>query len=278
MANNWGNSLQPAGTGQGNTLGTMFGEAMNVAQQTGLDQQIAGAAMGMVAGPLGNEDQLGKIYHLFAAHPNEVSTFFLHHLNERNQPVFIAELANLIATIVRKEMYEFFSSDMVQTQFINKEKATDLGYSTITQENIDMILANMVPIQQILQEIQEADAQAMQIVQQAKFQALTLEEQQKHRQELWQAQQQQQQWQQQQQTMMPPQRPSLLKNMFKLGAVVGAGAVGGQGAQQVANNLLIEQPNQYNQQMYGQQPGYGQVPMQGQPPQQGYNVGTGQPY
>ena len=41
---------------------------------------------------------------------------------------------------------------------------------------------------------------------------------------------------------------------------------------------MIEQPNQYNQQMYGQQAGYGQVPMQGQPPQQGYNVGTGQPY
>ena len=125
MANNWGNSLQPTGTGQGNTLGTVFGEAMNVAQQTGLDQQIAGAAMGMVAGPLGNEDQLGKIYHLFAAHPNEVSTFFLHHLNERGQPVFIAELANLITTIVRKELFAFFNSDMTTTNFINAEKALE---------------------------------------------------------------------------------------------------------------------------------------------------------
>ena len=278
MANNWGNSLQPSGTGQGNTLGTMFGEAMNVAQQTGLDQQIAGAAMGMVGGPLGNEDQLGKIYHLFAAHPNEVSTFFLHHLNDRNQPVFIAELANLITTIVRKELFAFFNSDLTTTNFINAEKALEAGYSTITDENIDMIIANMVPLQQIAQEIQQADAQAMQIVQQAKFQALSLEEQQRHREQLWQAQQQQQQWNQQQQTMMPPQRPSLLKNLFKLGTVTAAGAVGGAGAQQVATNLMIDQPNQYNQQMYGQQPGYGQVPMQGQPPQQGYNVGTGQPY
>ena len=123
MANRFGNSLQPSGTGQGNTLGTMFGEAMNVAQQTGLDQQIAGAAMGMVGGPLGNEDQLGKIYHLFAAHPNEVSTFFLHHLNERNQPVFIAELANLITTIIRKEIYGFFQSDAFKGDYINPEKA-----------------------------------------------------------------------------------------------------------------------------------------------------------
>jgi hypothetical protein len=269
---NWGNSLQPSGTGQGNNMQSMFETAMDVGQQTGLNQQIAGAAMGAMSKPLGNEDQLGKIYHLFATHPNEVSTFFLHHLNEKNQPVLLAGLATLISTIVRKELYAFFSSEATTTNFINVEKATELGFSTITDENIDMIISNMVPLQQIASEVQQADAQAMQIVQQAKFQALSVEQQQQHQQQQWQVQQQQQQWQQQQQTMMPPQRPSLFKNILKLGMVTGAGAVGGAGAQGVATNLLIEQPNQYNQQMYNQQ-------VQGQQPvQQSYNVGTGQPY
>tara|TARA_B100000902_G_C27304345_1_gene914570 strand:+ start:864 stop:1682 length:819 start_codon:yes stop_codon:yes gene_type:complete len=270
---NWGNSLQPSGTGQGNNMQSMFETALDVGQQTGLNQQIAGAAMNMVSRPLGNEDQLGKIYHLFAAHPNEVSTFFLHHLNEKHQPALLAGLAQLISTIVRKEIYGFFHSEAFKGDYVNVEKAAELGYSSITDENIDMIIANMVPLQQIQNEIREADAQAMAIVQQAKFQALSVEQQQQHREQQWQAQQQQQQWQQQQQTMMPPQRPSLLKNLFKLGTVTAAGAVGGQGAQQVATNLMIEQPNQYNQQMYGQQ-----QQMVQQPVQQSYNVGTGQPY
>ena len=275
---NWGNSLQPKGVGQGNTLGSMFDNAMTVAVDTGLNKQVAGAAMGMMAnGPLGNEDQLGKIYHLFAAHPNEVSMFFLNHLNERNQPVFIAELANLIAAIVRKEMYEFFSSDMVMTQFINKEKATELGYSTITNENLDMIIANMVPLQTIASEIQQADAQAMQIVQQAKFHALSLEEQANHQQQLMAERQRQQAWQMQQQAQMPPQRPGLFSSLLKIGAVTAAGATGGAGAQAVATNLLVDQPAQYNQQ-YNQQFVPGQ-PMPGQQmPQQGFNGVTGQPY
>ena len=274
---NWGNSLQPKGTGQGNTFGNMFDNAMTVAVDTGLDKQVAGAAMGMMAnGPLGNEDQLGKIYHLFAAHPNEVSMFFLNHLNERNQPVFIAELANLIAAIVRKEMYEFFSSDMVMTQFINKEKATELGYSTITNENLDMIIANMVPLQQIAMEIQQADAQAMQIVQQAKFQALSLEEQANHQQQLMAERQRQQAWQMQQQAQMPPQRPSLFGSLLKIGAVTAAGATGGAAAQQVATNLLVEQPAQYQQ--YNQQQFVAGQPMPQQMPQQGFNGVTGQPY
>ena len=270
---NWGNSLQPSGTGQGNNMQSMFETALDVGQQTGLTQQIAGQAMNMVSGPLGNEDQLAKIYHLFAAHPNEVSTFFLHHLNEKNQPTLLAGLAQLISAIVRKEIYSFFNGEAFTGNYVNAEKAAELGYSTITDENIDMIISNMVPLQQIASEIQQADAQAMQIVQQAKFQALSVEQQQQHQQQVWQQQQQQQQWQQQQQTMMPPQRPSLLKNLFKLGTVTAAGAVGGQGAQQVATNLMIEQPNQYNQQMYGQQ-----QQMVQQPVQQSYNVGTGQPY
>ena len=274
---NWGNSLQPKGTGQGNTFGNMFDNAMSVAVDTGLDKQVAGAAMGMMAsGPLGNEDQLGKIYHLFAAHPNEVSMFFLNHLNERNQPVFIAELANLIAAIVRKEMYEFFSSDMVMTQFINKEKATELGYSTITNENLDMIIANMVPLQTIAMEIQQADAQAMQIVQQAKFQALSLEEQANHQQQLMAERQRQQAWQMQQQAQMPPQRPSLFGSLLKIGAVTAAGATGGAAAQQVATNLLVEQPAQYQQ--YNQQQFVAGQPTPQQMPQQGFNGVTGQPY
>lgn len=274
---NWGNSLQPKGTGQGNTFGNMFDNAMTVAVDTGLDKQVAGAAMGMMAsGPLGNEDQLGKIYHLFAAHPNEVSMFFLNHLNERNQPVFIAELANLIAAIIRKEMYEFFSSDMIQTQFINKEKATELGYSTITNENLDMIIANMVPLQTIAMEIQQADAQAMQIVQQAKFQALSLEEQANHQQQLMAERQRQQAWQMQQQAQMPPQRPSLFGSLLKIGAVTAAGATGGAAAQQVATNLLVEQPAQYQQ--YNQQQFVAGQPMPQQMPQQGFNGVTGQPY
>ena len=45
---------------------------------------------------------------------------------------------------------------------------------------------------------------------------------------------------------------------------------------------MIEEPNQYNQSMYGSQQGYtgqqGQPQMQPQGVQQAYNVGTGQPY
>ena len=282
MSNNWGNTLTPSGTGQGNSFGDMFGNAMNVAADTGMDKQIAGAAMGMVAGPLGNEDQLGRFYHLLATHPNEVSTFFLHHLNEKNQPVFIVELLNAFTLIVKKELYEFFSSEMSTTNFINKEKALELGYAAITQENIDVVIANMVPLQQIAMEVERADNQAMNIVKQAKFQAMSFEDQQNHQQQQIQQEQMWRMQQQQNQQMLPPKRPSLFGNILKLGTVVGAGALGGQGAQQVATNLMIEEPNQYNQSMYGSQQGYtgqqGQPQMQQQGVQQAYNVGTGQPY
>lgn len=272
---NWGTTLMPTGTGQGNTMGTMFSSAMTVAADTGLDQQVAGAAMGMMpSGPLGNEDQLSKFYHLLAAHPNEVSMFFLQHLNEKNQPVFVANLLEAIDMLLKKNIYEFFNSAAFIGDHVDPVAATELGYSTITQENIDMVISNMVPLQQISMEIQQADAAAMQIIQQAKFQAMNVEQQQQHAQQ--QQAQQQQMWmqQQQQQQMMAPQRPGIFSSLFKIGAVTAAGAAGGAGAQNVATQLLVEQPGQQQGQQYGQQQFVPGQQMAGQP----YNGVTSQPY
>jgi hypothetical protein len=268
----------------------MFGAAQQVANDTGLGSVAMDQAMGMVGGPMGNEDQLTKFYHLLATHPNEVSLFFLHHVNEKGQPVFIAKLLEAIELLIKKNLYEWFNSGAFKGDYIDVEKAVENGYTSITQENIDMVIAHMVPLQQIAQEVQQCDAAAMQIVQQAKFQALSVEQQSQHHQQ--QQVQQQQIWSQQQQhqQMMPPQRPSLFSSLAKIAGVTAAGAVGGAGAQNVATQLLVEQPNQG----YAGQPAYGQQPQTYQMPapqtfvpgqqmplqqtyQQPYNGVTGQP-
>ena len=101
-----------------------------------------------------NEDQVQMLYQLMALHPNEVALFFLEY------PNFMSELASLIGLIVRKELYDWFSSGVMNAN-INAEKAASAGYSTITKENLDAQLAKVVPLQDMQQKVHTADMQAM---------------------------------------------------------------------------------------------------------------------
>ena len=265
----WGTSLTPAGTGNtANQIGDFFQSAGNVAQETGMTDQLMGAVQNQMSAGMANDQQLGAIYHLLAAHPNEVAMYFLTYTNDKGQPSLLVGLAQLIDLIMKKNLYEWFNGPAFKGDYVDAAKAAELGYSSITQENIDMVIANMVPLQQLAMDAQQDDARSMQILQSAHFQAMSQEQQAQHQQQQWQQQQQQQQWQQ------PPQREGFFKSLAKIGAVTGAGALGGAGAQSVATNLLV---NNQNQQPYGQQP-YGQpYQVPGQPMQQPYMHGQAPP-
>lgn len=128
----------------------MFGQA---AQDSGL----AGMAMNQVdqmTGGMKNEDQVQMLYQLMALHPNEVALFFLEY------PNFMSELASLIGLIVRKELYDWFSSGIMNAN-INAEKAASAGYSTITKENLDAQVAKVVPTQEMQNKVHQSDMQAM---------------------------------------------------------------------------------------------------------------------
>ena len=271
MSNRFGNnSLTPAGTGGAkNTLSSVFSDVAAVAQQTGLADQALGAVQHKLnGGTFGNEQQIGAFYQLLASHPNEVALFLLSYTNDKGQPSLLAGLADLIETIMKKTIFEFFNGEAFKGDYVDAAKAAELGYSTITQENIDMVIANMVPLQQMQMDIAADDARAMQIVQNAQFQAMSMEQRMQHeeQQRLQQQQQQQQQWQQQ--FNQPPQRPNIFSNMLRLGGIVGAGAVGGSAAQNIATQMLVPQPGQYPQQGYPQQ-----YPQQGYPQQNTYMAG-----
>jgi len=128
----------------------MFGQA---AQDSGL----AGMAMNQVdqmTSGMRNEDQVQMLYQLMALHPNEVALFFLEY------PNFMSELASLIGLIVRKELYDWFSSGVMNAT-INAEKAAERGYSTITKENLDAQITKVVPAQEMQNKVHTADMQAM---------------------------------------------------------------------------------------------------------------------
>ena len=95
-------SLMPSGLGQ----------VAAAANQSGLTAMAGQAAMSQVdnmTNGMRNEDQVQMFYHLLAAHPNQVALFFL------SYPNFMAEFANLIGLIVRKEMYALFNSGAIGT-------------------------------------------------------------------------------------------------------------------------------------------------------------------
>ena len=128
----------------------MFGQAANESGLTGMAMnQVDQITSGMK-----NEDQVQMLYQLMALHPNEVALFFLEY------PNFMSELASLIGLIVRKELYDWFSSGVMNAN-INAEKAASAGYSTITKENLDAQLARVVPLQDMQQKVHTADMQAM---------------------------------------------------------------------------------------------------------------------
>lgn len=225
------NSLMPNGVGNGPTQAQaqLFAQA---AQDSGLAQMglnmVDNATNGMK-----NEDQVQLLYQLMAAHPNQVSLFFLHY------PQFLNELMNTIALVVRKEMFALLNSDMIPALKVSKEHADFGTYSSITQENIDAQLAKVVPMQQLQMEVQQNDMQAMHLMNGHQQQMMMGNMQQ---------QMMQQQMYQQQMMGMQPQRPG-----------IGA-ALGGFGSSLLRGTLGLPPAQQ-------PQMGYGQMP-QGQFPQQ----------
>jgi len=216
-SNNNQSDLTPPGVG-----GALSQDQMNLfanaAQSSGLTDMALNQVNQMTGG-MKNEDQVQMLYHLMAIHPNEVALFFL------EQPNFMGEFANLISLLIRKELYAWFSSGVINAT-INAEKAASSGYSTITQENVDAQIAKVVPIQQFQQAVSNADMQALQMMS-------------GHQQNMM-MQNQQQQWQQQQQQMynqqmmmgQPPQRAGLGSALGNFGSSLIRGSLGLPPAQQ----------------------------------------------
>lgn len=210
-------SLIPPGVGGMNSdQMNMFAQAAN---QSGLTDMAVGQ-VNQLTGGMKNEDQVQMLYRLMALHPNEVSLFFLEY------PSFMSELSNLIGLIMRKELYAWFSGGAMNAT-VNAEKAAALGYSTITQENIDAQVAKVVPTQQMQAAVSQSDMQAMQMMN-------------GHQQQMMMGNMQQQQMQQQQmynQQMMgqqPPQRPGLSSALGGFGSSLIRGSLGLPPAQQAS--------------------------------------------
>jgi len=235
-------SLMPSGlsNGQQQMLGNMAGAA----QSSGLTAMAGQAAMGQIdqmTNGMNNEDQVALFYHLMAAHPNQVALFLL------TYPNFLSELANLIGLIVRKEMYALFKSGAIVTSVerggsltVNAEAGAD--YASITQENIDMQIGKVIPLQQMQMEVSQADMRAMQMMG-------------GHQQHMMMNQMQQQQMQQQQMyqqqmmgQQMQPQRPGMGSALGSFGSSLIRGTLGLPPAQQQMQPGMM-QP--------GMQPGMG---------------------
>ena len=202
-------SLTPPGVGGLNSdQMNMFAQAAN---QSGLTDMAVGQ-VNQLTGGMKNEDQVQMLYQLMALHPNEVALFFLEY------PSFMTELSSLIGLIMRKELYAWFSGGAMNAT-VNAEKAAALGYSTITQENIDAQVAKVVPTQQMQAAVSQSDMQAMQMMN-------------GHQQQMMMGNMQQQQMQQQQmynQQMMgqqPPQRPGLSSALGGFGSSLIRGSLG----------------------------------------------------
>jgi len=232
-SNQTGQSLMPSGLGGGPTDAQkqLFAQAAN---DSGLTQM----GMGMLDQATGgmnmkNEDQVQLLYHLMAAHPNQVALFFLHY------PNFMKEFATLISMIVKKEMYAFFNTDMIPQVRVNPEVGAELGYSTLTDENIDLQIGKVVPLNELQMEVNQADMRANSMMG-------------GHQQQMMQQQYQQQmmhQQQQQQMMMQQPQRQGMGGALAGFGSSLIRGSLGLPPAQQ-------QPPMGYPQQGMPQQPQY----------------------
>jgi len=227
-------SLTPPGIGGGISQDQMALFA-NAANQSGLTD-MARAQVDQMTGGMRNEDQVQMFYHLMAAHPNEVSLFFLHY------PNFMKEFAALIALIVRKELYEWFNSGAIPTT-VNAEKAT--GWSSITQENLDLQIGKVVPLQQMQTEVNQQDMQAMSLMNGHNQQQMMMQNQQ-------QQMMQQQMYQQQMMGMQGqmPQRQGLGSALGNFGSSLIRGSLGLPPAQQQMG--MQGQMPMYNQQLPSQ--------------------------
>ena len=203
----------------------------NAAQSSGLTDMARSQADQMTGG-MQNEDQIQMMYQLMALHPNEMALFFLEY------PSFMTELSNLIGLIMRKELYAWFSSGAMNAT-VNPEKAASLGYSTITQENIDAQVAKVVPTQQMQAAVSQADMQAMQMMNgHQQQQMMGNMQQQQHMQH--------QQMYNQQMMGQPPQRPGIGSALGGFGSSLIRGSLGLPPAQQM-------QQAPYQQGMYSPQ-------------------------
>lgn len=223
---NTANVLAIPGVGGGLSQGQfdMFQNAANQSGLTGIGMQM----MDQVTGGLKNEDQLEISYHLnHHIAPNQVDVFF------GNNPEFLAGLAELIALIVRKELYAWYSSGAINA-IVNAENATD--YATITEENVESALRTMYAQETAQQRVDAADMQAGQLINEHKYgmQMGGMQNQMNSQQQQW---QQQQSWQQQQQ-------------MGQQQGGIGT-ALGSFGASLTRNFLGLPPTAQYNQ--YNQQ-------------------------
>jgi hypothetical protein len=210
-------SLTPPGVGGLNSdQMNMFAQAAN---QSGLTDMAVGQ-VNQLTGGMKNEDQVQMLYRLMALHPNEVSLFFLEY------PSFMSELSNLIGLIMRKELYAWFSGGAMNAT-VNAEKAAALGYSTITQENIDAQVAKVVPTQQMQAAVSQSDMQAMQMMNGHQQQMMmgNMQQQQMH---------QQQMYNQQMMGQQPPQRPGLSSALGGFGSSLIRGSLGLPPAQQAS--------------------------------------------
>ena len=108
---------------------------------------------------------------------------------------------------------------------VNAEKAASLGYSTITQENIDAQVAKVVPTQQMQAAVSQADMQAMQM--------MNGHQQQMMMGNMQQQQMMQQQMMQQQMMGQAPQRPGIGSALGGFGSSLIRGSLGLPPAQQM---------------------------------------------
>lgn len=199
------NTLEIPGIGAGVSQEQMSMFA-NAAQQSGL-QDLGMQMVNQWTGGGLDTEQIELIHHMIARHPNEMDIFLV------QSPGFLAGLAELISIIIKKELYAWFNSPVINST-VNAEQAATLGYSTITQENIDTILARMVQgtdhtgmMTTPQQRINSADSESASVLNQYKFghqmgmmnNQMGMMNNQMNQMGNQQQQWQQQQWQQQQQ-------------------------------------------------------------------------------
>jgi hypothetical protein len=234
-------ALVPPGVGGG-----ISQDQMNMFAQAANDSGLTGLGMGMLDQVTGggiNTDEVELMYHLMARHPNEVDLFFV------GNPDFLSGLAELISTIMKRELYIWFNSEAIAAS-VNAATAAELGYSTITQENIDTILSKMYSADAGQQRINAADAEAINLINQHKYgmqmggmQAGMMNQQQQFQQQMY------------QQQMMQNQQPQGI-----------SGALGSFGSTLLRGSLGLPPAPNYNQQypqqqgMYSQQQGMYQQP------------------
>ena len=201
---NKSNTLEIPGIGAGVNQEQMNMFA-NAAQQSGL-QDYGMQMLNQYTGGGLDTEQIELIHHMVARHPNEMDIFLM------QSPQFLLGLSELISLIMKKELYAWFNSPVIPST-VNAEQAATLGYSTITQENIDATLAKMVqgtdPTGMVTtpqQRINSADAEAATVLNQYKFghqmgimnnQMGMMNNQMGNQQQQWQQQQMMQQQQQQ---------------------------------------------------------------------------------